>query len=74
MSNHEGKYLGNPVFTPFFSAMEEIKGRLSCFRTYLLDNIVPAAIVFVHPSDPHLELDGAFVEANPTVYTAVSDI
>ncbi|KAJ7110682.1 hypothetical protein C8R44DRAFT_678272 [Mycena epipterygia] len=57
-SNHEGKYLGNPEFIPFFAQMETMKGALSHY-----------SIVFVHPANPLLEeVAGTFVLANPTVY------
>jgi predicted TIM-barrel fold metal-dependent hydrolase len=52
-SNFEGKYLGNPAFTPFFQAMNA-RGAGQVF--------------FVHPSTPYLVVDGQFIEANPTTY------
>ncbi|KAJ6600610.1 hypothetical protein DFH09DRAFT_901434, partial [Mycena vulgaris] len=58
-SNHEGKYLGNPEFIPFFARMETMKGVLH-------------PIIFVHPANPLLEVAGAFVLANLTVYLPVN--
>ncbi|KAJ7925127.1 amidohydrolase 2 [Mycena leptocephala] len=52
-SNHEGKYLGNPEFIPFFARMETMNGAL-------------LTIIFVHPANPLLETAGTLVLANPT--------
>lgn len=40
LSNHEGLYLGNPLFTPFFSHLNAGKSS--------------PTVLFVHPSDPYL--------------------
>ncbi|KAJ4377174.1 hypothetical protein N0V86_006616, partial [Didymella sp. IMI 355093] len=52
-SNFEGRYLGDPSFTPFFEAMDA-RG--------------PNQIIYVHPTTPYLRLNGSLVEANPTTY------
>ena len=52
LSNHEGKYLGNSLFTPFFEFLES---RDTDFE-----------IVFVHPNNPILNLNGTFISANPS--------
>ncbi|KAG8926126.1 hypothetical protein FRC03_008487 [Tulasnella sp. 419] len=54
LSNHEGKYLGNPEFKKFFQYMNTRgKGR---------------EIVYVHPNTPWLQNKGQLIEANPTLY------
>ncbi|GAB1727354.1 hypothetical protein NU195Hw_g7795t1 [Hortaea werneckii] len=57
LSNHEGYYLGNPSFTPFFRYLDESpEGRRS---------------IFVHPNAPCLHTaNGSLVDANPTPYPA----
>jgi predicted TIM-barrel fold metal-dependent hydrolase len=56
LSNHEGYYLGNPAFTPFFSFLKS--------RSSQKDEIV-----FIHPSYPVLHLNnGSLIPADPTVY------
>ncbi|KAH6857475.1 hypothetical protein BKA58DRAFT_414992 [Alternaria rosae] len=52
-SNFEGRYLGDPAFTPFFQAMNA-RG--------------PDQIIYVHPTTPYLRVNGLLVEANPTTY------
>ncbi|MCJ1224879.1 hypothetical protein MMC12_001526 [Toensbergia leucococca] len=54
LSNHEGKYLGNPILTPFFS--------------YLQSRNSSHEVVFIHPNSPVLNLNGSFISADPTVY------
>ena len=51
-SNHEGKYLGNPEFTPFFA--------------YLQSRETPFEIVFIHSSSPLLNINGTFISGNPS--------
>ncbi|KAJ6585043.1 hypothetical protein B0H19DRAFT_1107826 [Mycena capillaripes] len=53
-SNHEGHYLGDELFTPFFAAMEHSQ-----------------AIIFLHPMEALLEVNGTFIKANPTVYSPI---
>ncbi|KAJ6613308.1 hypothetical protein B0H10DRAFT_243828 [Mycena sp. CBHHK59/15] len=53
-SNHEGRYLGDHLFTPFFAAIEKER-----------------AIVFVHPTEPLLEVNQSLIQANPTVYSSI---
>ncbi len=54
LSNHEGYYLGNPAFTPFFSFLNS--------RSSQKDEIV-----FIHPSYPVLHLNiGSLIPADPT--------
>lgn len=52
LTNHEGKYLGNPAFTPFFS--------------YLNSRNTPSEVVFIHPNSPVLNLNGTFISADPS--------
>ena len=52
LSNHEGKYLGNPLITPFFEFLES---RETDFE-----------VVFVHPTVPILDLNGTFISDNPS--------
>jgi hypothetical protein len=52
-SNYEGRYLGDPAFTPFFQALNA-RGQ--------------GQLVYVHPSTPYIKVDGKFIEANPTTY------
>jgi len=54
LSNHEGKYLGNPAITPFFA--------------YLNGRNASKQIVFVHPNEPVLDRNGTFVSADPSQY------
>lgn len=73
MSNAEGLYLGSSRLTPFFSAMNAKKGIRGCYDyTYHSATRLPVAVVFVHPTDPRLEVNGQLILANPTVYTDVS--
>lgn len=51
-SNHEGKYLGNPEFTPFFA--------------YLQSRETPFEVVFIHSSSPLLNINGTFISGNPS--------
>ncbi|KAF7314291.1 Amidohydro-rel domain-containing protein [Mycena kentingensis (nom. inval.)] len=73
-SNHEGLYLGNPLFTAFFAAVDAHKG-MSCFHPGLLGRFGDAnsrpAILFLHPHEPVLYIDGHFENANPTNYSAI---
>ncbi|KAI7287213.1 hypothetical protein KC345_g632 [Hortaea werneckii] len=57
LSNHEGYYLGNRSFTPFFQYLDESpEGRKS---------------IFVHPNAPCLHGgNGSLIDANPTPYPA----
>lgn len=52
LSNHEGKYLGNPLFKPFFEFLES---RDTDFE-----------VIFVHPTVPVLDLNGTFISGNPS--------
>jgi predicted TIM-barrel fold metal-dependent hydrolase len=52
-SNFEGRYLGDAGFKPFFQALNK-RGA--------------GQIVYVHPTDPVMKVNGQFVVANPTVY------
>jgi predicted TIM-barrel fold metal-dependent hydrolase len=52
-SNFEGRYLGDPVFRPFFDAMDSIGGD---------------QILYIHPTTPFLRLNNSLIEANPTIY------
>lgn len=52
-SNFEGRYLGDAALTPFFEAMNARGG---------------GQIIYVHPTTPHLRINGELVEANPTIY------
>ncbi|KAF7288513.1 Amidohydro-rel domain-containing protein [Mycena chlorophos] len=53
-SNHEGQYLGDPLFRPFFSVLNDLQ-----------------AIVFLHPNEPLIEVDGSLIKANPTRYSSI---
>lgn len=52
LSNHEGKYLGNPLFTPLF---EFLDSRDTQFE-----------VIFVHPNNPTLNINGTFISADPS--------
>ncbi|KAF5336606.1 hypothetical protein D9611_006457 [Ephemerocybe angulata] len=52
-SNHEGTYLGNAQFTPFFKAINELGGR---------------RVLYIHPGTPYVKVGNQLVEANPTPY------
>ena len=52
LSNHEGKYLGNPLFTPFFE--------------FLNSRDTHSEVMFVHPNSPTLDLNGTFISADPS--------
>ncbi|KAF8163694.1 hypothetical protein B0H34DRAFT_696470 [Crassisporium funariophilum] len=54
-SSVEGKYLGNPAFTPFFQAINSLGGR---------------QILYIHPATPVMKIGKDWVEANPTQYVA----
>jgi hypothetical protein len=59
LSNHEGYYLGNAQFQPFF--------------TFLNSSVIANAsqVIFVHPNEPCLRIpngNGSLIIANPTVY------
>ncbi|PQE22001.1 2-amino-3-carboxymuconate-6-semialdehyde decarboxylase protein [Rutstroemia sp. NJR-2017a BBW] len=54
LSNHEGYYLGNSNFRPFFKALNDMsKGNIT---------------VFIHPNSPYLHVNGTLIDANPTLY------
>ena len=52
LSNHEGNYLGNPLFKPFFA--------------YLDSRATKHEVIFIHPNNPTLNLNGTFVPADPS--------
>ena len=52
LSNHEGKYLGNPLFRDFF--------------VYLNSRVTMHEVIFIHPNNPTLDLNGAFLPADPS--------
>ncbi|RDW75022.1 hypothetical protein BP6252_06164 [Coleophoma cylindrospora] len=54
LTSHEGKYLGNSAFTPFYR--------------YLQTRNSSREVIFIHPTDPVLNLNGSFISANPTIY------
>ncbi|KAI7475918.1 hypothetical protein KC357_g4822 [Hortaea werneckii] len=55
LSNHEGYYLGNRSFTPFFQYLDESPGGRKS--------------IFVHPNAPCLHAgNGSLIDANPTPY------
>ena len=51
LTNHEGKYPGDASFKPFWQALESRKS--------------DREIVFVHPTDPVINIDGRLVPSNP---------
>ena len=51
LTNHEGKYPGDVSFKPFWQALESRKS--------------DREIVFVHPTDPVINIDGRLVPSNP---------
>jgi len=57
LSNHEGKYIGNPAITPFFA---RLNGR-NASKT----------VVSVHPNEPVLNLNGTFISADPSLYSQI---
>jgi predicted TIM-barrel fold metal-dependent hydrolase len=59
LSNHEGYYLGNAQFQPFFNFLNSST------------NANASQIIFVHPNEPCLRIpngNGSLIIANPTVY------
>jgi len=59
LSNHEGYYLGNAQFQPFFTSLNSST------------NANASEIIFVHPNEPCLRVpngNGSLIIANPTVY------
>jgi predicted TIM-barrel fold metal-dependent hydrolase len=52
-SNFEGRYLGDPSFTPFFKAMNA-RGA--------------GQVIYIHPTTPYMLVNGSLIEANPTTY------
>lgn len=51
LSSHAGKYLGNPEFKPFF---ENLNNRKSSKE-----------IIYIHPTEPYVNVNGSLVSANP---------
>ena len=58
LSNHEGYYLGDPLFTPFFKFLNSRPSKQEA--------------IFIHPNVPVLRLNGTLVSANPSKSTRVS--
>jgi predicted TIM-barrel fold metal-dependent hydrolase len=59
LSNHEGYYLGNAQFKPFFTFLNSYA------------NTSASETIFVHPNEPCLRIsngNGSLIIANPTVY------
>ena len=59
LSNHEGYYLGNAQFQPFFKLLNSSTAANA------------SEIIFVHPNEPCLRVpngNGSLIIANPTVY------
>ena len=55
LSNHEGYYLGNAIFTPFFQKLSADNNR--------------SRTIFVHPNGPCMHAgDGSLIDANPSEY------
>nr|OQO27029.1 hypothetical protein B0A51_04029 [Rachicladosporium sp. CCFEE 5018] len=54
LSNHEGHYLGTALLTPFFAALNA--------------RDTSREIIYVHPTEPVLNVNGSFISANPTQY------
>ena len=52
LSNHEGHYLGDPLFTPFFKFLNSRPSRQEA--------------IFIHPQTPFLRVNGTLVPANPS--------
>lgn len=53
MTNHEGLYLGNSKFAPFFQYLNSRAGK---------------TIVYIHPTSPYMKEGNKWVEVNPTLY------
>ncbi|KAK6428535.1 hypothetical protein LTR95_015319 [Oleoguttula sp. CCFEE 5521] len=54
LSNHEGHYLGAALLNPFFA--------------FLNTRNTSKEIIYVHPTEPVLNVNGSFLSANPTQY------
>ncbi|APA15956.1 hypothetical protein SS1G_09143 [Sclerotinia sclerotiorum 1980 UF-70] len=54
LSNHEGFYLGNSIFQPFYQTLNSLTNERHT--------------IFVHPHTPYLRYNGVLIEANPTIY------
>jgi len=52
LSNHEGRYLGNKQITPFFAALDARNSSKE--------------IIYIHPTEPVLTLNGTLISANPS--------
>lgn len=53
LSNHEGHYLGDPLFTPFFQFLDARPSEQEA--------------IFIHPQTPYLRLsNGTLIVANPS--------
>lgn len=62
MSNHEGHYLGNPLFRDFFEGVESMNLKLESKK------------IFVHPTLPFKRLgDGSLLDANPSTQDIYSE-
>ncbi|KAJ7863070.1 hypothetical protein B0H14DRAFT_2263523, partial [Mycena olivaceomarginata] len=67
-SNHEGHYLGDPLFMAFFGAIQNSKSVFS----FVPNLMCCGAIIFLHPNEPLLHINDTFIKANPTAYSPVS--
>ncbi|KAH0565733.1 hypothetical protein GP486_000875 [Trichoglossum hirsutum] len=54
LTNHEGKYLGNQEFQPLFQVLQ--------------DRDSSREVLFIHPTDPVINVDGALIPSNPAPY------
>ena len=52
LTNFEGIYLGDPLFTPFFKFLNARHSKQE--------------VIFIHPQNPYLRLNGTFIVANPS--------
>ena len=52
LTNFEGIYLGDPLFTPFFKFLNTRHSKQE--------------VIFIHPQNPYLRINGTFIVANPS--------
>ena len=52
LTNAEGIYLGDPLFTPFFKFLNTRHSKQE--------------VIFIHPQNPYLRLNGSLIVANPS--------
>lgn len=60
LTNHEGKYLGNTAFTPLYM--------------YLQNRKSTREIIFIHPTNPVINLNGSYISADPSKFQFILQV